>query len=77
MKVLYDLIHYKANQTWQNAHNSVTITIDNFEVWRDCWINTARLIQAQMQLEGLAETAKEMGRIIDFELKSYSKWKDK
>lgn len=71
MKVLYDLINYKTDETWKNAYNGVTITRDNFQVWRDCWIDTAKIIKSQMQIEGLNETAEEIQRIIDFQLKSY------
>lgn len=60
MRVLYDLIHARAAQTWHES-----INIDNFNRWAKHWIDTAIEIENEFARAGLFDTDAAIRKIIE------------
>ena len=69
-RTLNEDIHTRTNHKFTDP-----ITKENFDQYADVWIECARELKAEFEVEGLIETAKAVQNIIDFniQLRSYSK----
>jgi len=59
--MFYAMVHEKATKTYDGPE----ITKDNYKVWVDHWIATAKDIKQSFEDEGLVESANHMAKIIE------------
>lgn len=59
MKILYDIIHARAAKDFDQA-----ISIANYKVWANHWIDSAKTIANEFEASNLHETAKAVRDII-------------